>query len=324
MSQTLRLNNFNAANIVEESQLNADAAIGTALTLKDNQGFLAADFILIGQRGGENSELRTVDAPNSNLTGLTITAATKLPHSRFDQVTKLFGSKMKVYRAANVDGSQPADASFSVIDTIDIDPDQMSTEYTDDDGSAAYWYKRTFYNPTTALETPLADAIAYRGGEDNNLYYANTDEVREKAGLQNNKWITNEKVIEKILAAQSVINATLTGLYTVPFTSPINPLINEITQLLAAGYLLTQESTNANTRAKGQALIDSATNDKGTGWLDKLDKRELKLTGMTGADESSSATGTGGYSGWPNDSTGTNPLDVHNGAPRAFTTQSRY
>lgn len=319
MSQTLRLNNFNSANIVEETVLDADAALGTALTLKDNQGFIAADYILIGQRGGENSELRIVDAPNSNLTGLTITAATKLLHSRFDQVTKLFGNKMRIYRAANVDGTQPADASFSLVDTIDIDPDQMTTEWTDATGTAAHWYKRTFYNSTSTGETPLGDAIAYRGGEDNNLYYANTDEVRQKAGLQNNKWITNEKVIEKINAAQSVINATLIGLYTVPFTSPINPLINEITQLLAAGYLLSQESTNSSTQAKGKALID-----EGNAWLSKLDKRELKLTGMTGSDESATSTGTGGYSGWPNATTGTDPTDEHNGAPRAFTTQSRY
>jgi phage gp36-like protein len=320
MSQTLKLANYPAANIVEESELNADAAVGLALTLKDNQGFLSGDFIVIGQRGSETAELRVVDTPNSNLTGLTITAATKLAHSRFDQVTKLFGNKMKIYRAANSDGTQPADGSFSVVDTIDIDPDQTSTEYTDSSGSSSYWYKRTFYNATTLSETPLAAAIAYRGGE---VYYATPEDVRRKAGLENNKWISDEKVIEKIRAAMAVIDGTLTGLYTVPFTAPFQPIINEITQLLAAGYLLTQEATNSTSRAQGEALIAQATNQQNTGWLDKLNTRDIKMVGLNGSVESSSTNGTG-YNGWPNATTATAPANQGGQAPRGFRVSDRY
>lgn len=322
MSQTLNLNNFSDANIVETTELNADAAIGaTSLTLKDNQGFAAADYLVVGRLGSETAELRIVDAPNSNLIDLTITAALKLAHNRFDPVTKLFGNKMRIYRAANVNGSIPADADFSLLaaGTIDIDPDQAFTRFTDADGDEDYWYKRTFYNSTSTSETPLSEATAYRGAQYPS--YATAEEIRSKAGLQNNRYITDEKIHEKRKAAQSVINATLTGMYSVPFSTPVNPLINEITQLLAAGYLLTAEATNATTRAEGQALIDQATNAQGTGWLDKLNKKELKLTGLTG--DAETVVDAGGYNAWPNADTATT-ADASGGGERKFRDTDRY
>lgn len=314
MSKTLTLNNFPAANVVETSELNADAVAGTSFTLKDNQGFSSGDFVIIGRLGSETAELRTVDAANANLTGLTITAATKLPHDRFDPITKLFGNKMRIYRAANVDGSIPAAASFTLLETIDIDPDQMATRYTDATGSSDYWYKRVFYNSTTAAETPLDEATAVRGAQ--YPAYATVEEIRDKAGLNSARYITDEKIDEKRRAAQAVIDAQLTGLYTVPFTIPVNPLIKEITQLLAAGYLLTQEATSAGLRAQGQALIDQAT-----GLLNKLDNKELKLTGLQG--EAETVTDGGGYNAWPNGDTATADETV-GGGPRMFRVSDRY
>lgn len=324
MSKTLALNNFSDANIVETTELDADALkTVSSLVLKDNQGFSAGDVILIGQRGSETAELRTVDTVDSNLINLTITEALSLNHSRFDQVTKLFGSEMKIYRAIT-DGSFPTGADFgAAYSVIPIDPDQMSTRFTDASGDADnphIWYKRTFHNQTTDQETPLSEAIAYKGAESSE--YATVEEIRSKAGLQGNRWITDEKIQEKRRTAQAVIDGTLTGLYSVPFTPPVNQLINEITQMLAAGYILLQESTSAAARSQGQALVDQVTNKDRTGWLDKLDKKELKMVGLQG--ETQTAAETGGVTGWPNDSTGTDRNDPRNGAPRAFTTQDRY
>lgn len=320
MPQTLNLNNFSDANIVETSELNADAVVGAlSLTLKGTQGFLAADYLLIGQRGSETAELRIAGTPNADLITLPITVATKFAHNRFDQITKLFGNKQRIYRAANVNGSIPAAASFALVDTIDIDIDQMSTRWTDATGDENYWYKRTYYNSTSLGETPIGEAVAYRGSQ--YPAYATIEEIRDKAGLSGNRWITDEKIDEKRRAAQAIIDARLTGLYTVPFTVPVNPLIKEITQLLAAGYLLTQEATSASARAQGQALIDQATNDKGTGLLDRIDTKELKLTGMTGSPET--VTDAGGFNAWPNGTTAEAEPEVGGGA-RMFRVSDRY
>lgn len=323
MSQTLKLTNYPVENIIEETLLNADMAAGTSMTVRDNQGFSADDFILIGNKGSETGEIRTVATVNADLVSVTITAATKLAHDRFEPVYKLFGDQMKLYRAANVDGSIPANASFSVVATIDIDPDQQSTAYTDSTGSSDYWYKRTFYNQTSTEETPLADAPAYRGAQ--YPAYATIEQIRNKAGLENNRWITDEKVDEKRRSAQSIIDARLQGTYTVPFTPPVNQLINEITQLYAAGLLLTQSYSvgGAGVRTQGETMLNEVTNDNGTGLLDKLDSQVLRLTDLTGTSETSTVAAIG-YSSWPNDSTETADYDDGGDNGPGFRRSTRY
>ena len=321
MSAKIRINNFSNANIVETTEFNADAAIGAlTLTLKATQGLLSGNYLILGTRGAESAEMRIAGVPNADGVTLPITVATQIAHSRFDQLTKLFGNKLRIYRAANVDGTIPLDASFAVLTTIDIDPDQAFTDHTDADGGSGFWYKSTFYNSTTLAETPLAEAQAARGGGFGN--YASVEEIRNKAGLDGNRWITDAKIDEKRKAAQSVIDSTLTGLYTTPFTTPVNPLINEITQLLAAGYLLTSEATNASSRLEGQAMLDQASNSNGTGLLDKLNKKELKLTGLTGDPET--VPDAGGYDAWPNASTEDADANVGGQAPRSFRISDRY
>lgn len=320
MSFTLNLRNFPEANTVEKTNLSADiAAAATAISFKNTQGFVADDYLIIGTLGSEKAELRQLTSVNADQVQAVLTAAVKFAHDKFDDVTKIYGNQMKIYRASNVDGSIPADGSFTALTTIDIDPDQVSTRYEDTSGSSDYWYKRTFYNETSTDESPLAEASAYRGGD--YPEYASLEDIREKAGLQNNRWISAKKIDDKRRAAQSIIDARLTGLYTVPFTPPVNQLINEITQLYAAGLLLTSEATTAAARAQGQALIDEVTNNDGTGLLDRIDKKELKLVGLTGDDQTAAAAT--GFSAWPNADTATETAE-NGGAERGFRISDRY
>jgi hypothetical protein len=139
--------------------------------------------------------------------------------------------------------------------------------------------------------------------------------------LQGNRYITDEKIHEKRRVAQSVIDGTLTGLYPVPFTPPVNQIINEITQLLAAGYLLTQESNTAAARAQGEALIAQATNKDGTGWLDKLNTKAIKITGLLG--DPQTIADAGGFNAWPNSSTAS-AAPTQGGGERKFRVSDRY
>ncbi|MGK3945791.1 hypothetical protein ABK046_46530, partial [Streptomyces caeruleatus] len=87
-------------------------------------------FVVIGQRGTELAELRKVSSITDGDT-LVLTANLANPHTQFEQVTVLFGNQIKVYRASNVNGTQPADASFAELSTTTIDPDQASTTIVD-------------------------------------------------------------------------------------------------------------------------------------------------------------------------------------------------
>ena len=301
MSQTLKISNYGDANTLETTHLTADAASGQAvIAVENNQNFTANSHYVLGRVGGESLEKLVVSSV-SGTTGITATANMANDHKKYDEVTRLFGDQMRVYRAPNVDGTAPADGSFAVIATKNIDYDQSDTKYTDSSGSDSYWYKAVYYDSVGDEITPLAASVAFRGGGYGN--YASLESIRRKAGLQDNRWISDSVVEEKRQAAQELINSTLTGRYTIPFSKPINALIAEITRLLAAGYLLTQEydDTSTSTFTEGQAMIERVTNDKGTGILDKLNTGTMTLLGETDATLETSTSIN--YAGWPDSTT---------------------
>ena len=322
MSQTLTISNYPKTNILEETELTADAASAQAvIAVINNQNFAENTHYVIGRIGGESLEKLLVLSV-SGTTGITATTNLARSHSKFDKVTRLFGNKIRIYRAANADGTQPADGSFALLTTVDIDFDGSQTEYTDDDGSSSYWYKHTFYDSVGLEETPLSGSGAVRGGGIGN--YASIESIRKQAGLENNRYITDPQIEEKRQSAQKLIDATLTGLYTVPFTAPINPLIAEITRLYAAGLLLTSEfggNSTGRMYIEGKGMMDSVTNTSGTGLLDKLNKKELKLVGLTG--DAETVVDAGGYSAWPTGDTATTATEYGGGA-RKFRSEDRY
>lgn len=318
MPAKIRINNFDSSNIIEKAILDADSVIGaTTLTLKNSQNFNVNDYALVGAQGGEKSELKAISAVNADQITVTLSTATKEAHNRFDQVTTLFGNQIKIYRASNVDGTIPADNQFTLLTTLGIDPDQLYTDYTDATGSSTYWYKFTYYNSTALTESNLADAIAVRGSGYGN--YCSVDEIRFESGLKNNRWITDADIDFYRKSAQAEIDGSLTGTYTVPFTTPINPLIAEITRKLAAGFILTKNygplaTLNTN---NGTTKITEAR-----ALLDKLNKKTITLTDVVG-NSLVNSTDAGNFNAWPDTTTETADPTV-GGNPRMFRVSDRY
>ena len=316
MSATFELINYTENNVLEKTRLAADAdASTTSLTVENNQNIAADSYLVLGNLGAEQAELLQVSSVSGN-TAVT-SNSTDFNHKKFDPITRLFGNKLRIYRASNVDGTQPDDDAFALLDTIDIDIDQSNTSYTDADGSSSYWYKYTFYNSTSTAETDLATSMAVRGaafGE-----YCSIYDIRRQAGFTNNPYISDALIIEKRSEAQARIHSALSGIYTVPFTEPINPLIQQVTRLLSAGYLLLTDfgpMTN-NSTADGQKMIDQAE-----AILEKLNTKQLVLVDSTGEDTSIAGT-AGSYSGWPNGTTDTADESV-GGSARSFRMSDRY
>lgn len=321
MSQPLRATNFGRSNTREIGKLNADASPGaTSLTVDNSQGFSVGDYIYLGIPGAETGEAVTVtDAPDSNTT--IPVSAVKLNHSRFDPIHSLFGNKVRFYRAANVNGTAPADELFSLLWEAEIDYDQQETSYTDANGSSDYWYKFTYYNETAAQETNLSSATAVRGGGYGN--YCTLEAIRKRAGFQNNRYISYADIDAKRQAAQSVIDATLAGKYVIPFTAPVPTLITECTILLAAGSLLVDNYGPMSTSStnEGKDMIETVMNKDKTGYLDRLDSNDLELTDAQGVPQVT-AVGSG-VSGHPNSTTTHLPAE-QGGSMRLFRINTRY
>lgn len=284
MPTTLNLESFKEVNIRERSTLSVGAAAGDSeLTFESTQGFNAGDVIYVGQlsrEGCEKAVIESVDDP----TIVTLSDPLTLPHARFETVSSVVGNKIRIYRAANVDGSVPASGDFTVLVDREIDPDQQTTYYTDPSGDSNSWYRDTYYNPVTEDETSLDDSVAVRG--DDFGHYASLSEIRKEAGFDNALNLNDNVIDQQRRAAESEINTALASRYTTPFT-PVPEIIHTLTIQLAAGLLL-QNAYRGTDRGK----------DKLKAARDLI--QALQVGDQTITDENGSAITSGeGISSWP-------------------------
>lgn len=235
MPTTLAIESFSDNNIRERSVLSVGAAAGDSnLTLASTEGFANGDIIYVGQLTREGCEKAVIQSVTDEAT-VSLVSPLGLAHGRFEAVSSVVGSKIRIYRAANVDGTVPADNAFTVLATREIDPDQQSTYYTDSTGDSNYWYRYTYYNDTNSAETDLDDSDARRG--DDFGHYASLTEIRKEAGFDNALNLSDTVIDQQRRAAESEINTALASKYTTPF-SPVPEIIHTLTIQLAAGLLL--------------------------------------------------------------------------------------
>lgn len=293
MANLLVIENFPASNIVEQSNLTVDiVAALSSIVVENPDGFVADDYALLGVKGSESGQILKI----LSVTGKTITfnAALTVSHYRNEPIYKLRGNQAKIYRATNVDGSIPSNASFSLLATVSYQGDQVNTAYNDSTGGATYWYKYTNFNATSLAETPLADAMPIRGG--NYGYYASADDVREEAGFSNNRYITDQITSDKLIKAQAEVNASLAiGGYSLPLGSPYPEVVSHAVILLAAGYLLTMDygPEHSGTNKDGTLKIKQARDI-----LAKLESGDTPLIGGAGG---VSVTQTSKVRGYPDE-----------------------
>ncbi|WP_176444511.1 ATP-binding cassette domain-containing protein [Rhodococcoides kyotonense] len=168
-------------------------------------------------------------------TVLTLAAPLVRAHDRFEPVTAVLGGMIHVYRAANINEQVPPDEAFTVLGTRSVDPDQLSTYYTDSVGNSNYWYRITYYNAVTLDETALKDSTPTRG--DDFGHYASLSEIRKEAGFENAYNLSDTVIDQQRRAAEAEINTAFANLYTVPFQK-VPEIVHTLTIKLAAAILV--------------------------------------------------------------------------------------
>ncbi|MCO4274269.1 DUF1320 domain-containing protein [Pseudarthrobacter sp. HLT3-5] len=301
MATTIRVDSFNEINIVERSELSADyVAAPLVLKLKSTQGIVVGQVLYVGQLSREGVEKAVVSTVGDETT-INLTQALKLPHTRYEPVTAALGDSVRIHRAPNANGTVPADGQFAVLTTRAIDPDQISTYYKDPTGSSDFWYRYTYFNTSTLEETPLTAFDAFRG--DDFAHYASLSEIRVEAGFENALNLKDSTVEQQRRAAETEINASLSGVYTVPF-SPVPGIVRTLTIQLAAALL--QVNAYGDTSGNRQKLKDARA---------AIDAYKLGASVLT--DDAGTALSTSeSVSGFPGD-----PDDD---APRFFRMSDRF
>ncbi|MDQ0869046.1 phage gp36-like protein [Arthrobacter sp. V1I9] len=261
MSTTLQIESFGEINLRERTELSADYAPETlVLEVKSSEGYAPGQTIYVGLLSREGVEKAVIDSV-VDATTIGLTQALKLPHTRYEPVTAVLGDLIHVYRAANSNGSVPADDAFTVLATRSINADHQSTYFTDSAGNSDFWYRFTYYNATTLDETDLADSEPVRG--DDFGHYVSVSEIRNLAGFENAFNLKDVTIDHWRRAAETEINSALAGAYTVPF-NPVPALVKSLTLELAAALLLADAygSGAYGTRLKDARAKITAYGDK--------------------------------------------------------------
>jgi hypothetical protein len=251
MSAILRLDNFGEANRTEHTKFSTDEAVGqTDLSVENDDGFAVDKYVILREPGSEQAEIQLVSVVASNT--LTVPAIT-YAYKKGEDIYQLAGNQIRIYRAANVDGTAPDDDDFTLLDTATIQPDQIQQDYEDSTGDSGYWYKQTYYNQTTEAETDIALSTAVRGGV---IGFSTISQIRTEAGFENSKYVRDSQIATRRDDADSeILGALATANYSLPLAE-VPYTIRNISRILSAGFVLWEqygyenEGTNRNAKDK--------------------------------------------------------------------------
>jgi len=222
----------------EQTSFSADEAVGqTVLSCENAQGFAANDYLCLGTPGDDLTEIGQISSIASDLKSITMSVAIKHLHNKREPILKVLFNQRKFYRSTTETGTYSHLSGEGSPKTLEVDkPDGTLLE--DTTGTVTSWYKATYNNSTTGVETALTDAIAIKASEAN--HYSSIYKIKNEAGMEENYYIPAEMVNDYRLEAENQAESTVAGVYSLPFSS-VPPIFEQIIRLLAAGLLLSKE-----------------------------------------------------------------------------------
>lgn len=159
----------------ESTILTVAAAVGAvSITVKNIQGFSSGDYIVIGDPGTETAEIVKVSSAPS---GYAIAVgALSLAHGVGAPVNRCSYNKVKIYRSDTESGT------FAEItgSPFTMEVDQPYTYAIDATGTAAKWYKFSYYNSDSTVESDKS--AAYLGG--NPAAICTLEDVKTELGIK--------------------------------------------------------------------------------------------------------------------------------------------
>ena len=221
----------------ETALLTDEAASQTVLSVKNAKGFSVNDYIVIGELGSEQTELRLISEIAADLTTITISVATNFAHNEDEKISQIRFNRRKFYRSTTETGTYTHLAGEG--SPIDIHVDKPEgTEFEDSAGTSTSWYKATYYNSTSLLESSLDDAVAVIAGDSE--HYTSIYQIKREAGFTENQYIESDTVNDFREEAENQAESAVATVYQLPFSSKPR-IFRHIVRLLAAGLLLAKE-----------------------------------------------------------------------------------
>jgi len=220
----------------------ATPAGSTMLKVVSADGFAVADYLVIDP-GNDNAEILKVSAVTASLKLTTDAAA--FPHPRDSELYRLPYNQMRFYECATATGTYVEIASS----TAEMKYDDNYTEYDDTTGNTDYYFKRTFYNATTAVESDI-ELSNYWQSDDEKLYIT-PEELRTFLGFDPIDYPGPEDMRSFIKIAQMKVNLDMD-------TTSINVLFIA-TMYLSKHYVLKALATRSVSKGYVQVMAEGRT-----------------------------------------------------------------
>lgn len=176
----------------------AASAAETTLTVTNTTGFADDDYVLI-EPYTEKSEIVRINDTVSSDTSLTITAL-KFSHASDVKIFRLPYNKMKFYECETETGTYTVIAGA----TVDLSYDSTYTNYDYPAGDDDYYFKRTFYNETTTVESDIGLSNPWQA--DDEQYYITEEELRVWLQFGENDYPNRDDMRKFIKIAQMKVD----------------------------------------------------------------------------------------------------------------------
>ena len=283
--------------VSERSELSEDIAAGVlTIPVKNATKFVANKYICLGLLGSETSELKRIDATDTEAQTITVDSVTSFPHYLDDPVVEFLYGHRKFYRYNSTTETWEHLASEGSPKAISVDNPQ-GTYFEDSEGSSSDTYRGTYVNSVSSVETDIDDAKSITGGG------ANTDlislfRIRYSAGFKDNYKIEDSFLDEYRQEAQGKVFAALRTRYTFPLTKNSSLLRNIVKDLAVGAIWLDQFASNPDKVKTAQYKINEATK-----LLKGLADATYTLYDETLETENAENAGGGGLSFFPDENT---------------------
>lgn len=202
--RTIFANNQELLNNKKTLILSDAAASGAgSLSVESIIGSATNQILFIGEPGAEDSEIIKTHATTSP-TGTTVTLASNLVFAH-DQGTPIY-----IIDWDQVEFSYEATigAGNTVLTTIDLQPDQIDTQYTDETYSSGYYYIR-FKNTITSTFSDYSDPIPWGGWAQNQVGRIIEDAMSQNKIKKFTEFVTHQFCIREINACLTYIRKKL-------------------------------------------------------------------------------------------------------------------
>ena len=135
------------------------SATGTSLTFADNSGFVDNNYIILGDVGGETTEIVKIDAAVSAGTAVTTTACV-FSHGYGTKVTLIRYNQVRIYGSSTSDDTSPSDYTSAL---IDLDVSNGNNVHRVPTADVEDYYYARYYDEDATAYSPYSDSVAATG-----------------------------------------------------------------------------------------------------------------------------------------------------------------